>query len=149
VTLLSDNDIIYKLAACDMLDEALVVLGVTYTDVYVLPTAKYKFGITQNPGRAEAQYGRDVVVRIRNFLANVRELEVVGPPEELQLLGRATLQRSRMCSPHSPVTSMRSAPLPLMCSSNPCKLSAYEIFAIPYGTAVSNRGYTPPLGCLA
>lgn len=38
--LLSDNDIIYKLAACDMLEEALVVLGVPYTDVYVLPTCQ-------------------------------------------------------------------------------------------------------------
>ena len=84
--ILSDNDIIYKLAACDMLDEALVALGVMYTDVYVLPTAKYKFGITKNPARAEARYGPEVVARIRNFLANVRELDVVGPSEELQLL---------------------------------------------------------------
>lgn len=83
---LFDNDIIYKLAACDLLDEALAVLEVTYTDVYVLPTAKYKFGTTKNPARAEARYGRDVIARIRNFLANVRELDVVGPPEELQLL---------------------------------------------------------------
>jgi hypothetical protein len=86
VILLSDNDIIYKLAACDMLEEALVVLGVTYTDVYVLPTAKYKFGIMTNRARAEARYGPDVVARIRSFLANVRELDVVVPPEELQLL---------------------------------------------------------------
>ena len=96
--ILSDNDIIYKLAACDMLDEALVVLGVTYTDVYVLPMAKYRFGITKNPAWAEARYGPEVVARIRNFLANVRELAVAGQPEELQL--------------------------PLMCSYNPCKLNA-------------------------
>jgi len=62
------------------------VLGVTHTEVYVLPTAKYKFGITKNLARAEARYGPDVVARIRNFLTNVRELDVVGPPETLQLL---------------------------------------------------------------
>ncbi len=86
MSLLSDNDIIYKLAACDLLDETLVVLGVTYTDVYVLPTARYKFGITRNPARAQARYGPDVVARIRDFLASVRELDIVGPPEGLQLL---------------------------------------------------------------
>jgi hypothetical protein len=86
VSLLSDNDIIYKLAACDLLDEALAVLGMTHTDVYVLPTARYKFGITRNPARAEARYGPGVVARIRDFLVSVRELDVVGPPEELQLL---------------------------------------------------------------
>ena len=84
--ILSDNDIIYKLAACDLLDEALVVLGVTHTDVFMLPTAKYKFGVTRNPARAEARYGPDVVARIQDFLASVRELDAVGPSEELQLL---------------------------------------------------------------
>lgn len=84
--ILADNDIIYKLAACNLLDEALVVLGVTHTDVSILPTAKYKFGITQSPARAEARYGADAVARIRDFLGSVRELDVVGPPEELQLL---------------------------------------------------------------
>ena len=84
--ILADSDIIYKLAACDLLDEALVVLGVTRTDVYVLPTAKYRFGITRRSARAEARYGSDVVTRMRDFLASVRELDVVGPPEELQFL---------------------------------------------------------------
>ncbi|ETX04828.1 MAG: hypothetical protein ETSY2_26520 [Candidatus Entotheonella gemina] len=87
--ILSDNDIIYKLAACDLLDEALVVLGVTPTDVYVLPTAKYKFGITKSPARTEAQYGSTVVTRIRNFLTQVHELDVVGSTEELRLLAEA------------------------------------------------------------
>jgi hypothetical protein len=86
VIILSDNDIIYKLAACDLLDEALIVLDVTHTDVYVLPTAKYKFGITRNPARAEARYGPAAVARMRDFLTKVHELDVVGPPEELQLL---------------------------------------------------------------
>jgi hypothetical protein len=87
VSLLSDNDIIYTLAACDLLDETLVVLGVTYTDVYVLPTARYKFGITRNPARAQARYGPDVVVRIRDFLASVRELDRACRVAEVGSLG--------------------------------------------------------------
>jgi hypothetical protein len=86
VILLSDNDIIYKLAACDLLDEALVVLGVSHAAVYVLPTAKYKFGLRRPSTRLDAQYGSDMLARIHAFLANVHELEVFGPPEELQLL---------------------------------------------------------------
>jgi len=86
VIILADNDILYKLAACHLLDETLVVLGVTHTDVYILPTAKYKFGLTKHPARAEARYGADAVARMRDFLESVRELDVVGSPEELQLL---------------------------------------------------------------
>ena len=36
---LADNDIIHKLAACDMLDDVLAALSLRRTDVYVLPTA--------------------------------------------------------------------------------------------------------------
>ena len=84
---LSDNDIIHKLAACDLLDDALAALSLARTDVYVLPTAKYKFGIAQrNVARAERQYGAEVFARIRDFLASVREINVPGLPQELQLL---------------------------------------------------------------
>lgn len=84
---LFDNDIIYKLAACDLLDDALVALGLTKPDVYALPTAKYKFGTTRKgSARGERRYGAEVLTRIRDFLGNIRELDVSGSPEELQLL---------------------------------------------------------------
>jgi len=87
VICLADNDIIYKLAACDLLDNALAALSLARTDVYVLPTAKYKFRITQrSSAQGERRYGAEVFVRIRDFLASVRELNVPGLPEELQLL---------------------------------------------------------------
>jgi hypothetical protein len=87
VICLADNDIIHKLAACDLLDDALAALSLARTDVYVLPTAKYKFGITQrNAARAEQRYGAEVFVRIRDFLTSVREISIPGLPEELQLL---------------------------------------------------------------
>ena len=84
---LADNDIIYKLAACDLLDNALAALSLARTDVYVLPTAKYKFRITQrSSAQGERRYGAEVFARIRDFLVSVRELNVPGLPEELQLL---------------------------------------------------------------
>jgi hypothetical protein len=62
VICLSDNDIIHKLAACDLLDDALAALSLARTDVYVLPTAKYKFRIAQrNVAQAEQRYGAEVL----------------------------------------------------------------------------------------
>ncbi len=84
---LSDNDIIYKLASCNLLEDALAGLDVASTDVYVLPTAKYKFGLARRSSAKRASPDSDEVrTRIRDFLACVREIEVPGPPEELQLL---------------------------------------------------------------
>jgi len=87
VICLSDNDIIHKLAACDLLDDVLAALSLARTDVYVLPTAKYRFRIAQrNVAQAEQRYGAEVLARIRDFLASVREINFPGLPEELQLL---------------------------------------------------------------
>ncbi len=70
---LADNDIIHKLAACDLLDDALTALDLDRQDVYVLPTAKHKFGVTKDPTKAEKKYGAEIFARIRDFLASVRE----------------------------------------------------------------------------
>jgi hypothetical protein len=87
VICLADNDIIHKLAACDLLDEVLTALNLARTDVYVLPTAKYKFRITsRSAAQGEHRYGAAVFARIRDFLASVREINVPGLFEEIQLL---------------------------------------------------------------
>jgi hypothetical protein len=87
VICLVDSDIIYKLAMCNLLDDTLTALDSARTDVYVLPTAKYKFGVARRrPGTGEQRYGNEVFARIRDFLASVREIDVAGPSEELQLL---------------------------------------------------------------
>ena len=41
---LSDNDIIEKLAVCDLLDDALVSLAASRRDVFVLNTLKLRIG---------------------------------------------------------------------------------------------------------
>lgn len=84
---LVDSDIIYKLATCNLLDDALAALDSARTDAYVLPTAKYKFDVARTrPGTGEERYGAEVFTRIREFLGSVRELNVAGPPEEIRLL---------------------------------------------------------------
>jgi hypothetical protein len=44
VIYLSDNDIIEKLAVCDLLDETLDSFGASPSDVYVLSTLKFRIG---------------------------------------------------------------------------------------------------------
>jgi hypothetical protein len=86
VICLSDNDIIHKLAACDLVEEALVALGFSYGDVFVLPTAKHKFGLTKNATKAAQRYGTEVFARIRSLLHRVREIEIELPVVEMQAL---------------------------------------------------------------
>jgi hypothetical protein len=44
VIYLSDNDIIEKLAVCDLLDDALVFFAASRRDVFVLNTLKLRIG---------------------------------------------------------------------------------------------------------
>jgi hypothetical protein len=51
---LVDNDVIYKFAMCNLLDDTLAALDLARTGAYVLPTAKYKFGVARRrPGIGE------------------------------------------------------------------------------------------------
>jgi hypothetical protein len=86
VICLSDNDIIHKLAACDLVAEAFAALGVGYGDVRVLPTAKHKFGVTKSSAWGERRYGPEVFARIRDLLGRVSEIDFVPPVDELQVL---------------------------------------------------------------
>ncbi len=80
--LLSDNDIVYKLAAFDLFDEALAALEIEAKDVFVLPTARFKFGIGTPKG--EKRYGPTLIARMAAVLARVREIGwITSPPREL------------------------------------------------------------------
>ena len=70
---LVDNDVTYKLAMCNLLDDSLAALDLARTDTYVLPTAKYKFGVARKrPSIGERRYGAEVFARIWDFLGNAR-----------------------------------------------------------------------------
>lgn len=80
--LLTDNDIVYKLACCDLLDEAVAALGGTSDSVYVLPTARHV--LLRPRGRGGLTRVADEVVRGRlvNFFDSVHELPA-APEAEL------------------------------------------------------------------
>lgn len=71
---LSDNDIIEKLAICDLLDDALTAFDAERSDVYVIPTLKYRFGVAKNREKVEQKLGAEVLTRILDFLASVQEI---------------------------------------------------------------------------
>jgi hypothetical protein len=81
-----DNDIIVKLAALDLFDDALKALGVTYGEVFVLSTAKFKLGVAKNSAKAKARYGELVFDRIAAFVNQVQQVESAPSVEEQALL---------------------------------------------------------------
>ena len=83
---LSDSDIIYKLAACDLLDDAWAAFALSPSEIYVLPTAKHKFGLTKNLQKARERYGEIVLLRLSRFLGQVREIDFELSATDLQLL---------------------------------------------------------------
>ena len=82
---LTDNDIIKKLAICDLLPETLVALDAQHEDILVLPSAKFSLGIAKNPDRTKSRIGVPVFDRIAEFLGKIREITTPPIPEE-QLL---------------------------------------------------------------
>src|SRR5437868_6670664 len=84
VIYLSDNDIVEKLAVCDLLDDTLVAFQTTRTDVYVIPTLRYRIG-GRARGKAEKRLGRVAVARILEFLEDAHEIRDYSP-EDHELL---------------------------------------------------------------
>jgi hypothetical protein len=85
VIYLSDNDIVEKLGVCDLLDDALTAFDAARSDVYVVPTLKYRFGIGKGRAKAEKRFGEAVVARILDFLGGVQEIRDYSA-EDHQLL---------------------------------------------------------------
>ena len=71
---LTDNDIVGKLAACDLLDDSLTALGANRADVLVLPSLKFRFGYGLKRPAMERKHGAVVVARVLEFLIGVGEV---------------------------------------------------------------------------
>ncbi len=69
---LADNDIVKKLAICNLLDEALGALGVSHREILVLPTARFKLGVSKNPDKARSQLGVETFDRLKYFSGSRR-----------------------------------------------------------------------------
>jgi hypothetical protein len=75
VIYLSDNDIIEKLAICDLLDEALHAYDATRGDVLVIPTLKHRIGIGVARPKAIKRLGAEIAARLVEFLETVKEID--------------------------------------------------------------------------
>ncbi|QEH32905.1 hypothetical protein OJF2_13900 [Aquisphaera giovannonii] len=71
---LSDNDIVEKLAICDLLDDALRAFDATRADVLVVPTLKNRIGIGMARPKVIRRLGAEVADRLMEFLGTVREV---------------------------------------------------------------------------
>lgn len=80
---LADNDIILKLACCDLLSEAVAALGVTLDDVLVLNSAVHKLLSPKKPGKGRVKQGEAEYERLRVFFDSVRVIDRAPPPDEL------------------------------------------------------------------
>jgi hypothetical protein len=79
---LADNDIILKLARCDLLAEALTALEATTDDVYVLGSAVHKLLSPNKPARAKVRPDDPAYARLESFFRAVRTIQAEPSPEE-------------------------------------------------------------------
>ena len=84
----TDHDIIRKLAAFDLLDEATACASASESEIYVVSSFKYAYG---KPGsekrkKQESKIGASTVRRIIEFLEGVHEITEAPLPAELDLL---------------------------------------------------------------
>ncbi len=86
--LLCDNDILLKLAACDLLGEAISMLGATREDIRILPSFPYMLKKTKSRDRFVARYDEPAVLRLEKFIDGLAILE----SEHVSIEMLATLQ---------------------------------------------------------
>ncbi len=67
---LADNDYILKLAACDLLMETFALFGAASNEIYVLPSAKYKFRKNKR-NELSQKYGEGGLARAVAFVESV------------------------------------------------------------------------------
>jgi hypothetical protein len=76
---LTDNDVILKLAACDLLEDALIALQVTKDNVYISSTTRFSV-VSQ-----ARKLGPNVTTRVTNFLNGIKTIDWDIPSEEVSL----------------------------------------------------------------
>ncbi len=82
---LSDNDIVEKLAICDLLDEALVAFNASRADVLIIPTLKNRIGIGTPRPKAVRRLGAEVAERLVEFIGAVQEISDFSAEDHLML----------------------------------------------------------------
>lgn len=82
---LADNDIIQKLAQCDLLDSLPELIGAPIKSIFVSSTARYQL-LPKNPDKLLAKCGNEeTVIRLTKFLDAVKDIPEI---KNLELLSR-------------------------------------------------------------
>jgi hypothetical protein len=86
VIVLADNDLIQKLARCDLLGSLPELLGVPVEEIFIAPAARYQL-LPKAPEKALAKCGnQQTVERIRAFLAVAKDIPAIVDPTLLTKL---------------------------------------------------------------
>lgn len=84
---LADNDIILKLAQCDLLNSLPELLGAEIEDIFVSTTAKYQL-LPKNTEKLLAKCGNEeTVTRLQEFLESVKDVPAI---QNVELLSRVS-----------------------------------------------------------
>jgi hypothetical protein len=84
---LADNDIILKLAQCDLLDDLPNILGEKCTDVFITDTAKYQL-LPKSSAKALSKCGNEeTLARLTAFLETTQTLSAIENTALLAQLG--------------------------------------------------------------
>lgn len=83
---LADNDILLKLARCDLFDEFLTAFGVTAAEVLILKTAR--FSVTSAKHRK--RIGDASFARLTSFLASLADIDTAPDPAAIAALTEQT-----------------------------------------------------------
>ncbi len=84
---LSDNDVILKLAQCDLLQFLPEILQENQNDIFVSPTARYQL-LPRNPEKAIKKCGNQgIYENIGKFLDTVRDIDAIQDEGLFNLLG--------------------------------------------------------------
>ena len=82
---LADNDIILKLAQCDLLDSLADLLGTSIENIYIPTTAKFQL-LPKNSEKALSKCGNEeTITRIKRFLESAKDIPEV---ENLDFLSK-------------------------------------------------------------
>lgn len=83
---LADNDIILKLAQCDLLDDLPELLGQDWHEIFVTPTAKYQLLLPRSPKKALNKCGNEeTLARLTAFLNST---QIVPEVQDKALLAK-------------------------------------------------------------
>lgn len=90
MTILADNDVLFKLAACNLLGQLPDLFGVQTSSFRVLNTARY---VARNDPKVEETYGEPAIERVLDFLESATTLSEDDVPVDLlgELIGHESI----------------------------------------------------------